>query len=320
MDTPSGMQETSASMEAGRDAVRGFVRSLESERNASPHTIRSYETDLLAYLRWCDSKGIDPIHPSRRGLRAYLGYLNAAGYKRTTINRHLSALRGMFGWLVISGKADDDPTSTLTSLKKQPRLPRKIPAAELAAILAVHGPAEVGGAPREQSIEDMRDQAVLELLYASGCRVSEASGLKLGDVNFGLRHIKVFGKGSKERIVPIHDISLDSLRRYLDQARQSLVGRGKRSDWLFVSNRGNRFSEDAIRRMFGKTQIDAGLPGDYTPHDLRHTFASDLLEGGADLRSVQELLGHASPSTTQIYTHLSPSYLKQVHATAHPRG
>lgn len=301
-------------------AVRRYIRSLEAERNASPHTIRSYETDLLAYLRWCDSKGIGALNPPRRALRAYLGYLNAAGYKRTTINRHLSALRGFFAWLVITGQANDDPTTTLTSLKKQKRLPHKIPASELAAILAVHGPSEVGGTPREQSIQDLRDQAVLELLYASGCRVSEASGLHLKDVDFAMKQVKVFGKGSKERIVPMHRISLDSLRRYLDGARGQLRVNGKSEDWLFLSNRGYRYSEDAIRKMFKATQQQAGLPGEYTPHDLRHTFASDLLEGGADLRSVQELLGHASPSTTQIYTHLSPAYLKQVHATAHPRG
>lgn len=304
----------------GKEAVRQYLRSLEVERNASSLTVRSYETDLRAYLRWCESREIDPIHPSRRHLRAYLGYLNAAGYKRTTINRHLSALRGLFGWMVLVGMADDDPTSTLSSMKKLKRLPHKIPAEQMAAILAVHGPKAVGGTAREQSVADLRDQAVLELLYASGCRVSEASGLHMGDVNFNTNQVKVFGKGGKERIIPLHDISIASLQAYLQGARSALAADAPQSDWLFLSNRGNKFSEDAIRKMFRNTQIATGLPGEYTPHDLRHTFASDLLEGGADLRSVQELLGHASPSTTQIYTHLSPNYLKQVHAQAHPRG
>ena len=320
MADESDAQDTTLPMHTGGDAVKSFIRSLQAERNASWHTIRSYESDLDAYLRWCMSKSVDPIQPSRRALRAYLGYLNAAGYKRATINRHLSALRGFFNWLVITDQVNDNPTTTLTSLKKQPRLPHKIPAAELAAILSIHGPSEIGGTAREQSCEDLRDQAVLELLYASGCRVSEASGLRLSDVDFGMHQIKVLGKGGKERIIPLHDISLSSLRAYLSYARPALSEKGPSSDWLFLSNRGNRYSEDAIRRMFSTTQKKAGLPGDYTPHDLRHTFASDLLEGGADLRSVQELLGHASPSTTQIYTHLSPGYLKHVHATAHPRG
>lgn len=300
--------------------VSSYLLSLKAERNASEHTIRAYQADLEAFLRWCDSRGLDALHPGRRGLRAYLGYLDAAQYERNTVNRHLSALRGFFGWLVVAGLEDDDPSTTLSSLKKHARLPRKIPPAQLAAIFAVHGPQGLGGSLRNQDAADMRDQAVLELLYASGCRVSEASGLDVGDVDFSLRQVKVFGKGGKERIVPLHDLSLASLRTYLQLARPQFAHTERDARSLFLSSRGNRYSPDAIRRMFRSTQLAAGLDGAYTPHDLRHTFASDLLEGGADLRSVQEMLGHASPSTTQIYTHLSPGYLKQVHASAHPRG
>ena len=302
------------------ELISSYLRSLEVERNASPHTIRSYETDLSSYLRWCEGKGVDAIHPSRRMLRAYLGYLNAAGYERATINRHLSALRGLFGWLVIAGKAEDDPTSTLGGLKKGERLPHKIPASDIAAMLAIHGPHALGGAPREQTVSDLRDQAVLELLYASGCRVSEISSLRLGNIDLARKQIKVRGKGDKERIVPIHDISITTLRAYLSQARPALRKNGRSQDWVFLSTRGNRYSEDAIRKMLKKTLEAAGVNASYSPHDIRHTFATDMLEGGADLRSVQELLGHASPSTTQIYTHLSPGYLKQVHQTAHPRA
>lgn len=304
----------------GLQTIDAYLKSLEVERNASANTIRSYETDLLAYASWCARKGIDPVRPGRRALRAYLGYLNAAGYERTTINRHLSAIRGLFGWMVVAGLAVDDPSSTMSGLKRRGRLPHKIPADQMARILAVHGRTTVGGARRDQTPQDLRDSAVLELLYASGCRVSEASGLRLGDVDFARKLVKVFGKGSKERIVPLHEISVASLRAYLDHGRPALRVANRSEDWLFLSNRGNRYSEDAIRKMFKETQAAAGIPGIYSPHDIRHTFASDLLEGGADLRSVQELLGHASPSTTQIYTHLSPAYLKQVHANAHPRS
>ena len=304
----------------GTKAVSLYLHSLEVERNASAHTIRSYGTDLDAYLRWCSSKGVKPLKPNRRALRAYLGYLSAAGYERTTINRHLSAIRGLFGWLVVAGLAEDDPTTTLNGLKKHKRLPHKIPPSEMARMLAVHGERVIGGGKREQSITDMRDQAVLELLYASGCRVSEASGMLIRDLDLVQHQARVLGKGSKERIVPLHDISVASIRRYLEQARPQLSSGVNAGDWLFLSTRGNRFSEDAIRRMLRETLKEAGIASVYTPHDIRHTFASDLLEGGADLRSVQELLGHASPSTTQIYTHLSPSYLKQAHATAHPRA
>lgn len=304
----------------GAEAVALFLQSLEVEHNASKHTIRSYESDLEAYLRWCDTKGINPLKPGRRALRAYLGYLNAAGYQRTTINRHLSAIRSLFGWLVIAGLTDDDPTTTLTGLKKHHRLPHKIPPSEMARILSVHGSRSIGGKEREQSVTDVRDQAVLELLYASGCRVSEVSGMLVRDLNLHQHQARVLGKGSKERIVPLHDISVASIRAYLQTARPELSKQGMENDWLFLSTRGNRFSEDAIRRMLRDTLVSAGIGSAYTPHDFRHTFASDLLEGGADLRSVQELLGHASPSTTQIYTHLSPNYLKQVHVTAHPRA
>lgn len=305
---------------AGAEAVALYLRSLEVERNASAHTIRSYSTDLSAYLRWCTSKGIAPLSPGRRGLRAYLGYLNAAGYARTTVNRHLSAIRGLFGWLVITGHTDNDPTTTLSGLKQHARLPRKIPASDMAKILGVHGPRTVGGETREQSPEDLRDQAVLELLYASGCRVSEVAGLALDGIDFTMNQVKVLGKGSKERIVPLHQMSISSVRAYLSDGRPKLVAAHNKNDWLFLGNRGGRYSEDAIRKMLKKTLVTAGVNADYSPHDFRHTFASDLLEGGADLRSVQELLGHASPSTTQIYTHLSPSYLKQVHDRAHPRS
>ena len=300
--------------------VRRYIRSLEVEQNASPHTIRSYETDLKAYLAWCERGGTAPLSPGRRRLRAYLGYLNAAGYARTTINRHLSALRGLFGWLVVTGRADDDPTTTLTGLKKHTRLPRKIPARDMAQVLAIHAEAARNETDEKLCAAHLRDQAVLELLYASGCRVSEASNLHLADIDFPQRLARVFGKGSKERIVPLHDISLESLRTYLKLARPVLYERNRSADWLFLSNRGNRYSEDAIRTMFKKTQAEAGIPESYSPHDIRHTYATDLLEGGADLRSVQELLGHASPSTTQVYTHLSPAYLKQIHGTAHPRA
>ena len=304
----------------GAKAVSMYLRSLEVERNASAHTIRSYATDLEAYLRWCSSKGVLPLKPNRRALRAYLGYLSAAGYERTTINRHLSAIRGLFGWLVVAGLVEDDPTTTLNGLKKHKRLPHKIPPSEMARILAVHGDRAIGGEQREQSISDIRDQAVLELLYASGCRVSEVSGMLMRDLDLAHNQARVLGKGSKERIVPLHDISVASIRTYLNEARPKLAAGGATGEWLFLSTRGNRFSEDSIRRMLRNTLIEAGIASAYTPHDIRHTFASDLLEGGADLRSVQELLGHASPSTTQIYTHLSPSYLKQAHATAHPRA
>ena len=302
------------------ELAEAYLRALAVERNYSEHTIRSYGTDLRAYLRWCERGGVDAMNPNRRALRAYLGYLNAAGYARTTVNRHLSAIRGFYGWLVITGRLDADPTTIVQGMKKGRRLPHKIAPAEMAAILAVHGPNVVGGAPRVQSVRDLRDQAVLELLYASGCRISEAAGLTFGGLDLQAGQVRLFGKGSKERIVPIHEVSLASLKAYLKDGRPALANPKSPSSLVFLSNRGNAYSPALIRRMFHETLGLAGVGNAYTPHDMRHTFASDMLEGGANLRSVQELLGHASPSTTQVYTHLSPSYLKQVHGQAHPRG
>ena len=161
--------------------------------------------------------------------------------------------------------------------------------------------------------------ALLEFLYACGARVSEASGLLAANVDFGSGQVKVFGKGSKERIVPLHDMAVSSMRAYATWARP-LILRDRTCDYFFVSTRGNRMGTDAIRKMFKDALRQAGLDESLSPHDMRHTFATDLLDGGADLRSVQEMLGHASLSTTQIYTHLSPGRLKQVHARTHPRG
>jgi len=165
----------------------------------------------------------------------------------------------------------------------------------------------------------MRNQALLEFLYACGARISEASGLLTVNVDFSSGQVKVFGKGSKERIIPVYDLALSTIEKYLATARPVLLGK-KASDALFISTRGNAMSTDAIRTVFKGILERAGVDGSLSPHDVRHTFATNLLEGGADLRSVQEMLGHASLSTTQVYTHLSIAHLQEIHHQAHPRG
>ena len=165
----------------------------------------------------------------------------------------------------------------------------------------------------------LRDRTFLELLFASGARISEAAGLKTGDVDFASATVRLFGKGSKERIVPLYRLALELVARYLEQARPRLVGEC-RTDALFVSARGRAMSADSLRKAFKKRAAQAGLDPALHPHDLRHAFATDLVEGGADLRSVQEMLGHASLSTTQIYTHLSLEHMKDVYMRAHPRS
>ena len=300
-------------------ALEDYLESLQVERNVSEHTVRAYRMDLEAYLRWCERHDIDALPVTHRQLRSYLGELDAARYARTTINRHLSSLRGFYEWMNLVGLVQSDPASVLAGPKQSRHLPHVLQPAEMVRLLQVHGPTDFEGKPREQTEEDMRDQALLEFLYACGARISEASNLRVLDVDFSTKLVKLFGKGRKERIVPLHELCVEALKRYLKDARPKLLGT-KHSEYFFISNRGNHMSADLMRHVFKDAVRQAGLDERLSPHDMRHTFATDLLDGGADLRSVQEMLGHSSLSTTQIYTHLSPSRLKQIHEQAHPRG
>ena len=299
--------------------LAAYIDSLIVERNASEHTARSYKTDLEAYLRWCARNDIDPLTVTHRQLRGYLGEMDAARYARSTINRRLSSLRGFYQWMNVMGIIDADPVSLLSGPKQNKHLPQVLRADDMKRLLCVHADVDCDGNPREQTYEDMRDQAFLELLYACGARISEASNLCVTDIDFNQALVKLFGKGSKERIVPLHALCVKSLVRYVNEARPELMGEGS-TDRLFVSNTGKPLSADSLRKIFKKTVRIAGLDDSLSPHDMRHTFATDLLEGRADLRSVQEMLGHVSLSTTQIYTHLSPARLKDAHTQAHPRA
>ncbi len=316
--------DSSASFEDGlrirpEDLVESFCNALRIERNASVHTVRAYHTDLDDYLRWADRAGIDPLAATHRQLRAYLGELGDAQYSRTTINRRLSALRGFFRWLNVTKVIEHDPSSVLQGPKQTKSLPQVIRAADMVRLLSVYGKRDAEGKARDQSPVDMRNQALLEFLYACGARISEASGLLRSDVDLEGGNVRVFGKGSKERIIPLHALAASSMGTYLLLGRPTLL-KGKRNAHFFVSTRGNAMGPDAIRKMFKQALRLAGLDDTLSPHDMRHTFATDLLDGGADLRSVQEMLGHVSLSTTQLYTHLSSDRLKKVHSQAHPRG
>ena len=301
------------------ELVDGFIESLEVEKGSSVHTARSYRSDLESFLRWCERKNVDPLHATHRDIRAYLGELDAARYARATINRHLSSLHGFYAWLNVVGASDSDPSSSLSGPKQSKHLPHVLKPAEMARLLSVYGPRSFDGEARQQSALDLRNQAILEFLYACGARISEAANLTMNDIDFNSKLVKLFGKGSKERIVPLHEFCIDALSTYLDLARNELSC-GKTSQYVFLSSRGNQMSADAMRKMFKQAVGVAGLDSSLSPHDMRHTFATDLLNGGADLRSVQEMLGHSSLSTTQIYTHLSPNRLKTAHLQAHPRA
>ena len=259
------------------------------------------------------------MHPAHRQLRRYLSQLEQAQYSRATVNRRLSAVRTFFQWLNVNGIVSEDPASALSGPKQPQRLPHHLRPQDVAALLGVYGKRLDSQGRDERTPSEMRNQALLEFLYACGARISEASGLLLSAVDFDQGQCRVLGKGAKERIVPLHDLALSSMHTYLLFARPLLV-KDKECPYFFVSTRGNQMGTDAMRKMFKQALAAAGLPSTITPHDLRHTFATDVLSGGADLRSVQEMLGHASLSTTQIYTHTTPERLGAEHHRAHPRG
>lgn len=292
------------------ELVERYLNHISLERGLSPHTLRAYEGDLGRYLEWAERNGVDPIIIGHRRLRGYLAELDRARYARTTIQRRLSAVRSFFAYLLAEGLIESDPSAVLAAPKLPKRLPRIVSSADLTILL---------DAPDPETPAGLRDQAILELLYATGARVSEISGLDQKKLDLDQGQILVMGKGSRERLIPIHQYANNRLRTYLLKGRLQLVKEDS-PDAVFLSTRGNRMSADAIRRVFKKYLTATETAGTLSPHALRHTFATHLLDQGADLRTVQELLGHVALSTTQIYTHVSTSRLKDVHGKTHPRG
>jgi integrase/recombinase XerD len=295
-----------------RHLIDSFLTTLRVERNLSPHTIRAYGTDLDALHAWLEQQQLRVEDMEHKVARRYLADMERARYTRTTINRRLSALKTFFAWLVEIGEIADNPLVVVSGPKLPRRLPVTLVEQDVKRLLAVSDTATPVG---------RRNQTILELFYASGARVSEVAGLTVGSVDFAQMQLTVLGKGSKQRIVPLHRYAVRSLHEYLTIARPALACHADvLTDAFFLTIRGRAMTPDAIRKMFKQAIQAAGLDSSLSPHDLRHSFATDLLEAGADLRSVQEMLGHASLSTTQIYTHLSPKHLKDVYAQAHHRS
>ena len=302
----------------GYDKVAAYLGQLEAGRRVSPNTLAAKRADLLAYLRWAQRQQLSPFDTTHKRLRLYLADMDRAQYAKSTMNRRLSSLKGMFRWLSEQDSSREDPASVLSGPKLPKRLPHAMRQTETEALLAVN----------RQLIDDdpanaraLRNQAFLEMVYGCGLRISEAAGLALTSVSFEGGTVKVLGKGSKERIVPVYPLALETLARYLQSGRPQLAEKAQRGERaLFLSSRGRPMSANALRLVFNEAKQAAGLPDHYTPHDLRHAFATDLLTGGADLRSVQELLGHSSLSTTQVYTHITPDHIAEVYRRAHPRA
>jgi len=295
--------------EADRWSIEEFTASLTS---AAPATVNAYRSDLHAFVEWAGRLGLDaPEGVTRTTVRRYVANLATRGLARRSIARKASSMRRYFGWLARTGRIAADPAAGLSVPGGSGRLPRVLRDDEITAVLD-DPPASIAEDPPAVR---SRDDAVLELLYGSGLRVSEVCGLRPDDLDLDRRRVTVWGKGSKQRVVPISPPAADSLAQWLGHGRRELATASSPADAVFLNRRGNRLGPRDVHRL-----LDRRAPSPTHPHALRHTFATHLLDGGADLRSVQEMLGHADLSTTQHYTHVSKQRLRTVLDATHPRA
>jgi integrase/recombinase XerC len=290
--------------------IQAFKVYLEVEKGYSPHTIRNYLSDLGQFYNFLQDRGQADIHKvNKLVLRAFLSHLLGQGTKKNSVSRKLACLRSFFKFLRREGLLQKDVTSLVASPKKEKKLPTFLPIDELFQLLET---------PDTKSVLGLRDKAILEVFYASGIRVSELVSLTVNDINSEQRMIKVKGKGKKERLVFLNSKADMTLKEYLAR-RPELLG-DKTCKILFLNRFGNPLSDRAVRNLVYKYVRQCALKRHISPHALRHTFATHLLDAGADLRMIQELLGHASLSTTQRYTHVSIDKLMEVYDKAHPRA
>jgi site-specific recombinase XerD len=296
-------------------SIGAFALSLTA---LSAHTVAAYRSDITGFAEWAGRGGVtDPSRVKRTTIRRYLAYLTTRGYARRSLARKTASLRRYFGWLVRSGAARVDPTLGIQVPAGSGRLPRVLDGRDIAALLDGADPTPTATARREVEAPWRRalDDAVLELLYGSGLRVSELCGLDLASLDLEARAVVVWGKGAKERRVPISEPSARALRRWLTLRDEVVDPAGDAGMALFGNERGRRLTPRDVRRI-----VDRRSPSPTHPHALRHTFATHLLDNGADLRAVQELLGHSDVATTQRYTHVSRERLRSAYNDTHPRA
>jgi len=315
------------------DHLKRFLAHLRLNRNASPHTVRAYESDLTQFIGFAAAQAdlkkrdLTPSQLDRDALRGFLAQLHKAGHSRATAARKLAAIRTFLRYLRRDEVIDDDPGSLVATPKRDIRIPAHLSEAEMTALL---------DAPAGDTALSRRDRAILELFYASGLRLSELAGLDLDDVDLGSKRARVLGKGSKERLVPFNTSAARALREYLKDrtaltaqagrarpiapARRAAPGSRAGRDPLFVNYRGTRITVRSIDRIVRRYVAASGTRSGISAHALRHSFATHLLQRGADLRVIQELLGHASLSTPQRYTHVNAAQLLEVYRKSHPRA
>ena len=290
-------------------ALAGYDRDLRT-RGAAERTRRAYGVDLGAFVGWAKTLHLEPGDLRHRDVRRYAASLSQDGKASTTVARNLAAIRGLYDFLVRTERVGSNPAELVSSPKRPQKLPNMMSGEQMRSLLE--------GIPARTPLE-LRDRAMLELAYSCGLRCEEIVNLDLGALDFETEQLRVLGKGSKERLLPVGEPAQRALRRYLDKGRRALAT-DPREQALFLSKSGRRLSNSDVTRRLGLWTREAALAAGISPHSLRHSFATHLLEGGADLRTIQELLGHASISTTQVYTRVDAARLRDTYAASHPRA
>lgn len=294
-----------------KTCLSDFIYYITVEKGLTKNTLESYQRDIRQFLQFLTKNKIDSLEQVNRSVIVmYLGHLKSKGYASSTVSRNIASLRSFFNFLAQENITPDNPALQLESPRIEKKLPRVLTLKEVDQLLSQ---------PPLNTANGLRDKAMLELLYASGIRVSELVSLNTADFNQEVGFLRCRGKGMKERIVPVGSTAISFVRQYLKQGRVKLV---KTSDEksLFVNHHGRRLTRQGFWKILKKYAGNAGIPGEITPHTLRHSFATHLLENGADLRSVQEMLGHSDISTTQIYTHITRRKIREVYDKTHPRA
>ncbi len=303
-------EQSSAIIRESQGRIEAFTDALWAERGLSSHTLNAYRSDLQGLAQWLAARGRKLMQAERGDLLEYIASRASQGVSARTSARQLSSLRRFFRYWVRSGALQQDPTTDIPSPRMGRPLPHSISEAQIEALLA---------APDTKTALGMRDRSMLELMYATGLRVSELVTLTVHQLSQQQGVLRVVGKGGKERLVPVGEEALHWLQRYLNEARPDLLN-GRLSDYLFPSRKSERMTRQNFWHIIRRYAQAARIPGDLSPHGLRHAFATHLLNHGADLRVVQLLLGHSDLSTTQIYTHVARARLKSLHGQHHPRG
>ncbi|ATO45029.1 site-specific tyrosine recombinase XerD [Loigolactobacillus coryniformis] len=291
--------------------IADFKRYLLVEKGLSQNTVSSYTRDLMKFKAYLEQQKLADFKQDRFVILNFLATLKAQAMANNSVIRMVSSLRKFYRFLLETEQITIDPMQQVDSPKKQQHLPQVLSQAEVKRLLAV---------PDTTTALGIRDRTILEVLYATGLRVSELTHLKLAELHLSLGLIQTLGKGDKERLIPIGDVAIEWIKRYLETSRPTFLKAGQSEPILFLNHYGRPFTRQGIWKNLKQMVRAAGIEKDITPHTLRHSFATHLLENGADLRVVQELLGHADISTTQIYTHVSQKHLREVYDRYHPRA